>query len=484
MKKITAILLLILLLLTLGVPVSAEKDAEPGERLETEISGTGYKSFEFLTDGKDGTYKVSNGNAEITIESESEMTALYLMFDLEYGAYTVKNNKTGIITDAGAYGILHEFVQLDAPTNSVTVTFDSGEVHLSEIYAFDVVDYTLPDYVQIWQPPHEGKTDLMLLATHGDDDQLFFAGLLPYYAAERNLAVQVVYLTDHRNLTMQRTHEMLNGLWSVGVNAYPVFGDFADFRIDSLKGTYDYYERLGTPKEELQDFVVEQIRRFKPQVAVGHDINGEYGHGMHMVYSELLRNAVELTNDESYHPESAQKYGVHQMQKVYLHLYEENPIVMDYDQPLESFGGMTAFEVTKKYGYPCHKSQQYTWFTDWLNGSRNQNTKASQIKTHSPCKFGLYYTGVGEDVAKNDFFENMVSYEEQARIEAERLEAERLEAERLEAERKEQLEKELAEKERKAAEEKQRNEIITIVSVLGGALLLCLIVWIVRRFRG
>ena len=482
MKKITAILLLLILLLTLAFPVSAEVTASAAEPLETEISGEGYKSFTFLNDGKDGTYKTSDGNAAITIECETAMTDLYLMFDLEYGAYTLTDNTTGTVTDAGEYGFLHEYIRLDTPTNSVTLTFDNGEVRLSEIYAFNTKNASLPDFVQTWNAPHEGKTDIMLLATHGDDDQLFFAGLLPYYAKERGLAVQVVYLTDHRNLTMARTHEMLNGLWAVGVQAYPVFGDFDDFRIDSLKGTYDYYERLGTSKEDLQNFVVEQIRRFKPQVAVGHDADGEYGHGMHMVYSELLQNAVELTADESYHPESAQKYGVYKMQKVYLHLYEDNPIVMDYDQPLESFDGMTAFEVTQKYGYPCHESQQYTWFTDWLNGSRNQITKATQIKTHSPCKFGLYYTGVGEDVQKNDFFENMISYEEQARIEAEQLEAERLEAERLEAERKEKLEQELLEAERKAEEEKQRNEIITIVAVLGGALLLFGIVFVVRRF--
>ena len=36
----------------------------------------------------------------------------------------------------------------------------------------------LPQWVQVWQPQCE-KADIMLLSTHSDDEQLFFAGLLP-----------------------------------------------------------------------------------------------------------------------------------------------------------------------------------------------------------------------------------------------------------------------------------------------------------------
>jgi hypothetical protein len=230
-----------------------------------------------------------------------------------------------------------------------------------------------------------------------------------------------------------------------------VFGRFADFRIDDLQGSYDYYEKTyDTTQDDLLSFVVAQIRRFKPLVAVGHDPEGEYGHGMHMVYADLLMKAMELTGDETKFPESADRYGTWQIQKVYLHLYEENQIVMDYDQPLAQFGGMTAFEVTQKLGYPCHESQQWTWFTGWINGKTDPITKASQIKKYNPCKFGLYYSQVGEDIAKNDFLENITTYAEQERLEQERLEQERLEQERLEQERLEQerLEQERLEQER------------------------------------
>ncbi len=447
MKHLSILLALVLLL---ALPVLAADTQAQNITAATSIATDCFDSTAFLTDGDIKGYRTGTPGS-ITFENADGMAGLYLLFDLECGPYTVTDNATGKQFTAGETEFLHEYLDLEAnfegrPT-SVTLSFPVAP-RLSEITVYS--SGKTPDHVQRWDVPHEGGADLVLFASHGDDDQLFFAGLLPYYAGELDLRVQMVYLTDHRNLTNSRTHEMLNGLWAVGVRAYPVFGRFADFRIDDLQASYDHFASLGTSKEDLQGFVVEQIRRFKPLVAVGHDINGEYGHGMHMIYADLLIRSLSITKDASAFPDSAAKYGTWELPKLYLHLYEESPIVMDYDQPLASFGGMTAFEVTQKLGYPCHESQQWTWFTRWINGSSGEITKASQITTYNPCNFGLYHSTVGEDVAKNDFMENLTSYAEQERLEQERLEQERLEQERLEQERLEQerLEQERLEQER------------------------------------
>lgn len=449
------------------------------------VTAEGYSGVGFLTDGNIDTYRTSSEQAQITLENASGIGSLYLLFDLEYGTYTIKNNDTGVTVKAGEYNFLHEYIDLKALfgvcPKSVTLEFHNGSVRLSEIYALS--DGTPPDFVQTWQAPLDGKADIVLFSTHGDDDQLFFAGLMPLYAKARNMAFQVVYLTDHRNLTTGRTHEMLNGLWAVGVTAYPVFGDFEDFRIDDLEGTYKQYEKLGRSREELQGFVVEQVRRFRPQVAIGHDLNGEYGHGMHMVYADLLVKSLELTADPAAFPESAQKYGVWDIPKLYLHLYKENPIVLDYDTPMEALGGLTPFEVTQKYGYPCHKSQQWTDFTQWLNGYNNEIKKASQIYSNNPTRFGLYRTTVGKDVAKNDFMENIVTYAEQERLEQERLEQERLEQERLEQERLEaDLEAKRLEQARLEQALKTKRQYTLLIS--GGVLVVLLALALIFVLKG
>lgn len=423
MEKIRTILalVLVLLLLTPYCQVSALVPADTAAEditASTVITGTGYQNFSFLQDGNVSTYRTSTGNAQITLENPKGIGSLYLMFDLEYGSYTLTDNKTGVTATAGGYGILHEFVDvyglLGACPTSVTLRFESGAVRLSEIYSFTYGQ--TPDFVQKWQAPLENGADIVLFSTHSDDDQLFFAGLVPLYAGEKKCRVQVVLMTDHREgpyATNLRTHEVINGLWAAGLTAYPVFGQFVDYRIDSLEGMYAYYEKLGTTKDDLMDFMVTQLRRFKPQVAITHDINGEYGHGMHRIYADLLINALDITADPAQYPASAEKYGTWDVPKAYLHLYGENKIVLDYDTPLESFNGLTAFQVSQKLGYPCHKTQQHTWFTTWINGSAGQITKTSQIYSYNPAYFGLYRSTVGEDVEKNDFLENIIPYDVQ-----------------------------------------------------------------------
>lgn len=456
MKRTLLLIASVILLLSLAVTVSADEPQQAADiSNETTFSGTGYKSFGFLTDKDDMVYRTSGGNTALTLENSTGMGSLYLMFDKEYGEYIIRDNNSDKTITAGTYDFLHEFIDLEAgfgyaPT-SITVDFSNGAVTLSEIYVFTTGE--TPAFVQKWEPPLDGKADILMMPTHGDDDQLYFAGLLPYYAGELDCAVQVAYLTNHRCYTNLRIHEMINGLWATGVENYPVFAFRLDFRTkgDRIEDAYRTYANVGIYKEDLVGFVVEQFRRFKPQVVVGHDINGEYGHGMHKVYAQSIMAAVEISNDPESYPELAQKYGVWDVPKTYLHLLADNPIEINYDIPLERFDGLTAFQVTQKYGFPCHVTQQqYRNFWIWLNGYKGEITKATEIELYNPCKFGLYRTTIGEDVLKNDFLENIITYEEQERLEQERLEQERLEQERLEQERLEQerLEKERLEQER------------------------------------
>ena len=175
------------------------------------------------------------------------------------------------------------------------------------------------------------------------------------------------------------------------------------------------------------------IRRFKPKVVVGHDEKGEYSHGQHILNTYLLEKAIKLANDETYDEVSYSKYGTWDICKLYLHLYEENQITMDYDIPLEYFGGRTAYEVSKE-GYSKHLSQQWTWFTTWINGKNNSFKKATEIKTYSPLLYGLYYSSVGEDAEKNDMFENLEFYKEEMRQEEEKAKKEQEEHEKKQEE--------------------------------------------------
>ena len=377
-----------------------------------------------LLDDEYTTYTTLSKGDVLKVKSEKQIAGLYIVWNKIPGEWTLTVNEKSFT--AGRHGFLHEYLSVEElygnTSNELTITLPK-DISVCDIYVFSQGE--LPSWVQVWEPPCE-KADIMLLSTHSDDEQLFFAGLLPYYAGEVGAAVQVVYLTNHWD-TQNRPHEQINGLWTVGVKNYPVIGHFPD-DADTLKQSGETveqtlkrvlkgaYDSTGTWGEEnLVKFQVEMIRRFKPQVIVAHDANGEYQHGAHIANTYTLQQALAPAADSSKYTESAALYGTWDVPKVYIHLWKENQIVMNWDIPLEKFGGKTAFEVSKA-GYKCHRSQQWTWFTKWLTGTpegqKDTITKASEITTYSPCEFGLYRSIVGVDT-KADLVDNIVLYKDQ-----------------------------------------------------------------------
>lgn len=447
MKCIVGIIFTVIIV-CFTLSVTAVDTPTEAEELSVSVSSSDGDA-QMLRDRDEVTYTNISDGGTVVISSDRAISSLYILFDHIYGEWTLSDGVTSVV--CGENSFLHEYVDVKesfgyAP-KSLTMTFSHGSAQLSEIFAF--AEGEMPSWVQIWEPPCK-DADLMLTSTHIDDEQLFFAGILPYYAGELGLDVQVVYFTDPFKYH-DRPHEQLNGLWTVGVRHYPVSGEFVDEYSETSKDAYAHQKKHGFTRDDMISFQVRMIRRFRPHVIVGHDINGEYSHGQHIINCETLMEALTLAADGSFDPESVREYGVWDTPKTYIHLWEENPIVMDWDQPLESFGGKTAFQVSQD-GFRCHKSQQWTWFRRWIYGKNNEITKATEIKKYSPCLYGLFRTTVGLDAVGGDMFENIPqSY---AEIRAEELRREEEES-RAESERV-SLEESLAESERQRLEEESR----------------------------
>ena len=464
-RRFLALLLTAAALFTI-VPAPAARadqtDTPPAQDLTELVQVTdssGFSKTSILFDGREDNVLSSTGTqASLTLESPEGIGSLYIRFETEYGAYTLTDNTTGKSHTCGEDLFVHEFIDVEsafgAASTSLTLNFDHGSVLISEITVYSPGQ--VPDSVQRWSHPVEGRTDLILFSTHGDDEHLFFAGILPYYAVEQGYEVLVVYLTDHSNNYPERVHEMLNGLWAVGIRAYPVLGDFPDLYSEKKWECYDRFAYWGYSRDDLIEWAVEILRRIKPMVTVGHSFYGEYGHGQHMVYADVLAAALEISNDPGQYPESAEAYGTWDVPKAYFHEYWNNTIQMDWDTPMENFDGMTPFQVSKQLGFGAHVSQHYN-FNWWI---KPYDTAAS-IPAYSPCAYGLYRSTVGEDVQKNDFFENLTTYTKLDRIAAEEeaarlAEEQRKEAERLAAE--EEARRREEEAQRLAAEEEARRQ--------------------------
>lgn len=313
---------------------------------------------------------------KLMIESQTPFAAVYVIWDKHPGLFTLQWD--GGSLECGAEGFLHDYIRLPEEVTSLSFVFAEDEDHsVMQIGAYTYG--TAPEGVQDWQAPCE-TADILAFPTHADDDVLFFGAVISYYAIEQELAVQTAFMTDHRYEPF-RNHERLDGLWEMGVRHYPIVGTARDFYTMSLQEAANYHGY-----DPILEWQVQQIRRFKPQVIIGHDPEGEYGHGQHQLNTYCLVRAVEMAADAKYYPWIALQYGLWDTPKLYLHLYEENQIIFDVNTALENDpAGRTPYEIAQD-AYVCHVSQ-----AGYFEVSQNPNS------VMDCTRFGLYRTLVGYD---------------------------------------------------------------------------------------
>lgn len=330
-KKAFILILIAVLLFGTVFSVSAET-GDPAKR-ETDYTSSGIT--EKMKDGKYSTY---SSVTEFSY-SGSAVKYIYIVFWDEPCEFTVETN--GDLQKFNA-SFLHYNTELKDPCGEFSVKFDKS-VKISEVRFY--TEGALPNDVQCWQD-NDTAADLLLFSTHADDEQLFFAGILPYYAVEKGYRVQVVYFTDHNN-TVGRRHELLDGLWTVGVKRYPVISKFPDMWSETYNGALANLKKSGFSENDVYSFQVEMLRRFKPLVLVEHDLEGEYKHGQHIMNSVCMTKSVEYAADPDKFPESYNKYGVWDTPKMYVHLYNKNTVSIDFiDVPTEKLGNKSPFQIT------------------------------------------------------------------------------------------------------------------------------------------
>ena len=394
-KRIRASFLYLFLLL--GVALAEGALAEtPAEDItaQCEFAGSSKNGAGRLYDRDYTTFWKSGeergASLEITLPEGREAAYLYICFADLPKSWAIEAQAEGA---DGAWRTLYEggqayhhvVVELGGKgrLRLIDTSGKKAALKLNEIFVFTAG--RLPDWVQRWQPAPE-KADLLVLAAHPDDEILFFGGAIPTYAAERGKDVVVAYMT-YSNTT--RRSELLNALWHMGVRQYPVIGTFYDTYTRELEDAYARWRKTDT-----RAFVMELIRRYTPDVVLTHDVNGEYGHGAHKLCADAARYCVERAGDAAVLPELAERFGVWEVKKLYLHLYGENTVEMDWRKPLAAFGGRTGLEVAQE-AYRMHVTQQRTEFEVTDEGRT------------SCARFGLAYSRVGPDEEKDDFFEHI-----------------------------------------------------------------------------
>ena len=366
-----------------------------------------------MTDRKYTTYweNKKSKTAWFTVTSATPIHGVYLCFRQlpESFELQVPAEGTGTETDGktaepewmtvlqGDTRFQHSYYPLEGVTTLrvLSASEKSHTMGVSEIFVFGEGD--VPDWVQRWEPTEE-KADILFFSAHPDDELIFLGGAIPTYAAEKGRRVVVAYLSYSNPA---RRSEALNGLWTLGLRHYPEFGGFRDKWSNKAA---DAYRLLG--KDKVLSWVTEMIRKHQPEVVVTHDLNGEYGHGQHKMMGDAAVRAYSLAADPGEYPASADRYGVWQVKKLYVHLYgdESNQTRFDWNVPLESMGGKTGLELAAE-AYAQHVTQ--TTASVKIRGKWERLSVEVTGSAFSNTTFGLYATEVGPDETHQDFLEHI-----------------------------------------------------------------------------
>ena len=336
----------------------------------------------------DWTYKGDVARLGIELPEGVAGGTLQIGWDFEPSAYQVEEydaerNLLRTRDQSLTFPCIESCVDLLPETRYVFLQLDAPGQDVAELRVFG--PGKLPENVHVWNPPVE-KAELMVVSTHQDDELIYFGGTIPYYTVAQNRPTVVVYMA---NCGRSRRQEALNGLWAMGVRDYPDFINLKDKRVKSIEEGL----KLWGGEEHVLKELVTRIRRYRPEVIVTHDLDGEYGHNQHKITARLMQYAIDAAADAARFPDTAAQYGAWQVKKLYIHLYGENQVSMPWKVPLEALGGRTPLEVAQ-LGYAEHASQQKYFQVE--DGGKYDN-----------ARFGLYFTTVGLDSGINDMFENI-----------------------------------------------------------------------------
>lgn len=351
-----------------------------------------------ITSKKSGVYKMWDGDAkeywtsrsgysviEIKIPDDRTAGGILIEWFSPFERFDVSEyaQDSALINEYGSdeyYKGHVSYLPLMQETKKIEIkVYKEGKISELHVYSDGAEN---PD-IQKWENPAE-KSDIMLLVAHQDDEVLWFGGLLPYYGVVRENNVQVVYMTTNGRL---RIREALNCVWKTGVKNIPEIIGYKDSYETGKKA-----EEVWGGKKNIEKSLVRRIRKYKPEVIVTHDINGEYGHPQHKLIAKRIVSAVQAAADPKQYSDSYELYGAWEVKKVYLHLGDENTIFMDWKTPSDALDGKTPLEVAE-LAFLEHKSQLSRFNMD-------------MGKEYDYTKFSLVYSIVGPDILKNDFLEN------------------------------------------------------------------------------
>jgi len=389
MKKAFWILLCLLCLLTL--PALADEAQDITDRCTITVSNAS-GSMNKMFDGNYTTEWVSShrGYVQVDAPAGESVHGLYVKW-----GHFITNWRVEALDASGNWATVYEtedqfynqYIPLEGGYQSIRLKCMSPDyehaLHVAELNVLGAGE--TPVWVQQWKN-FTGKADLVLMVTDPGDEYLFFGGLLPHYVAQGKEVMLCVIV----NTSSQYKNQLLDGLWHCGMTNYPYIAYFKPNMATTARQQYATWSEV-----QFVRHVTRIVRIYDPDVLVTHALDGENIDGGHRVCADAAIRAITAAVDNNYDVGYGLKlYGNWELPKLYLHAPATGEVTLDYNQPLDYFGGKTAFEIASE----AYAMQDY------------QKKLAADLPTDgifNGAAFTLEHSIVGEDTLKNDLFENL-----------------------------------------------------------------------------
>jgi len=391
-KKIVLLLLLFLSSVLWASQCLAQESKAQRITGQCAFSFTSEKNKSKIKDGKNNTEYCAYGEGEQYIEIDflsNEVQGIYIKWAKPAAEWTLCMDFGAGFTQSeqlGNKGFVQEYIAL--PDGIRRVRIGTEDVNINSLNILEIEVYgqgVLPERVHMWEPT-PSIAELMVISAHQDDELLFFGGTIPYYAGEKKYDTVVVYMGFE---TGARLHEALEGMWICGLRQHPVFLCLPDVYAENLSEAKEYWS-----EDEVTDMLTDQLLKYRPQVIVTHDEEGEYGHGQHILTVECLKRAIVNAASEEWVEKNTPDMQMYSVPKCYFHMYSNNRVVLPWDTLYITKAGKTAYRVAVD-AFREHISQWETGFRVYIEGKYDSRN------------YGLYHSTVGYDTEKNDFFENI-----------------------------------------------------------------------------
>lgn len=247
------------------------------------------------------------------------------------------------------------------------------------------------------------KACIMVVVAHPDDEGAF-GGTIPFYAGGLKLPVLWVQMTSGDGWCAKgapswgpecgalREKEARRAAEIYGMPNPPYFARFPDCcnwkgktPEQNLEGNW---EKWGG-RERVIGYLVRLIRTYRPDIIMSHAVNGEYGHGNHMICSAATMAAYDAAGDPDKFTEQLNGLTPWKPKKCYIHNYTEGSFTHHFNDIMPGLKGKSIGEVMTA-GIRSHISQ----------GAENWSAGGGTT-------MGLYGSTVGNDMVKEDFLEHI-----------------------------------------------------------------------------